>query len=66
MVWVIAFSSPDSLVISPKVYAINFNPAYQTFGTMTNPATETTSIGLLANAPLSWFLHRNLDNFIMT
>jgi hypothetical protein len=66
MVWVIAFSSPDCFVISPKVYAIKIISTYQNFGTVTNPATETTSIGLLANAPLSWFLHRNLDNFIMT
>jgi hypothetical protein len=33
---------------------------------VTNPAAETKSIGLLANALLSWFLHRHLDNFIMT
>jgi hypothetical protein len=33
---------------------------------MTNPAAETRSIGLLAIAPLSWFLHRHLDNFILT
>jgi len=33
---------------------------------MTNPATVTKSIGLLANAPLSWFSHRHLDNFIVT
>jgi hypothetical protein len=33
---------------------------------MTNPAAETMSIGLLANASLSWFLHRHLDYFIMT
>jgi len=33
---------------------------------MTTPASETKSIGLLANAPLSWFLHRHLDNFILT
>ena len=33
---------------------------------MTNPATKTMSIGLLANALLSWFLHRHLDNFIVT
>jgi hypothetical protein len=29
MVWVIAFSSPDSLVISSKVYAVNFIPVYK-------------------------------------
>jgi len=33
---------------------------------VTNPATVTMSIGLLADAPLSWFLHRHLDNFIVT
>ena len=33
---------------------------------MTTPAIETTSIGLLANAPLSWFLQCHLDNFIVT
>jgi len=33
---------------------------------MTNSAAKTKSIGLLANAPLSWFLHRHLDNFILT
>jgi len=33
---------------------------------MTNPAAETKSIGLLADALLSWFLHRHLDNFIVT
>jgi hypothetical protein len=34
--------------------------------TVTTPATETKSIGLLAIAPLSWFLHRHLDSFIVT
>jgi hypothetical protein len=33
---------------------------------MTNPATVTKSIGLLADAQLSWFLHRHLDSFILT
>jgi hypothetical protein len=33
---------------------------YQTFGTVTNPATVTKVMGLLADAPLSWFLHRHL------
>jgi len=33
---------------------------------VTNPATETNTIGLLADAPLSWFLHRYLDNYIVT
>ena len=33
---------------------------------MTTPATVTKSIGLPAIAPLSWFLHRHLDSFIVT
>jgi hypothetical protein len=66
MVWVIAFSSPDSLVISPKVYERNLIITFQNFGTVTNPATVTKSIGLLANALLSWFLQRHLDSFTMT
>jgi len=33
---------------------------------MTNPATVTMSIGLLADAPLSWFLQSHLDCFILT
>jgi hypothetical protein len=34
--------------------------------TMTTPAAETKSIGLLAYVLLSWFLHCHLDNFIVT
>jgi hypothetical protein len=33
---------------------------------MTNPAAETKSIGLLADAQLSWFLQSHLDSFIVT
>jgi len=51
MVWVIAFGSPDSFVISPKAYESEFKATYSTFGTMTNPATVTMSIGLPADAP---------------
>ena len=43
-----------------------FKRTYKTFGTVTNPAAVTMSIGLLADAQLSWFLHRHLDKFIMT
>ena len=43
-----------------------FKPTYKTFGTVTNPATVTMSIGLLADALLSWFLHRHLESFIVT
>jgi len=32
---------------------------------MTTPAAETKSIGLLANAPLSWFLQCHQDNYIV-
>jgi len=32
---------------------------------VTNPATVTKSIGLPADALLSWFLHSHLDNFII-
>jgi hypothetical protein len=55
MVGLIAFGSPDSLVMSPKVYAIRFKPTYQTFGTVTNPAAETKSVGLQADAQLAAF-----------
>jgi len=33
---------------------------------MTTPAAQTKLIGLPADALLSWFLHRHLDNFIVT
>jgi len=33
---------------------------------MTTPAAVTKSIGLLAFAQLSWFLHRHLESFIVT
>jgi hypothetical protein len=66
MVWVIAFSSPDSLVISP-ISLSDWNHFHLSkFRTETNPAAETRSIGLLANAQLSWFLHHHLDSFILT
>jgi hypothetical protein len=54
-VWFIAFVSPDSFVMIPKVYASKFKATYQTFGTLTTPATETKSIGLPADAQLSAF-----------
>jgi len=49
-----------------RAYASEFKATYQTFGTVTTPAAETKSIGLPADAQLSWFLHRHLDNFIVT
>jgi len=33
---------------------------------VTTPAAETKSIGLLADALLSWFLQSHQDNFIVT
>jgi hypothetical protein len=51
------------LVISPKVYERNFIITYYNFSIVTIPATVTKSMGLLADAPLSWFLHRHLPNF---
>ena len=47
----VALGSPDSFVISPKAYESEFKVTYSTFGTMTNPATVTMSIGLPADAP---------------
>jgi hypothetical protein len=66
MVWVIAFVSPDSFVIGPKVYASKFNATYQTFGTVTNPAAGTKSIGLPANAQLSAFFALPLIKYTLT
>ena len=66
MVWVIAFVSPDNFSIGPKVYTSKFKATYQLFGTATTPAAETKSIGLPADAQLSWFLHRHLDYSILT
>ena len=57
---------PGQILNSPKVYESYFQPTYYTSCTVTNPAAVTKSIGLLANAPLSWFLHRHQDNFIVT
>ena len=43
-----------------------FNPLIKSGGTRTVPTAETTSIGLAANAQVSWFLQTHLDNFIVT
>jgi len=50
MVWVIAFGSPDNFVMGPKVYVSEINSTYQAFGSGTNPATVTKSMGLPADA----------------
>jgi hypothetical protein len=50
MVGLSAFVSPDSFVVSPKVYRSMFKPTYHILGTVTNPAAVTKSMGLLAFA----------------
>ena len=57
---------PGQLRHDEEHNANNFSNAYQIFGTMTTPATETKSIGLPADAQLSWFLQSHLDSFIVT
>jgi hypothetical protein len=60
LVGLIAFGSPDTFVINPRVFESEFKATYQYFNTMTIPATVTKSMGLPADAPLSWFLHCHL------
>ena len=55
-----AFGSPDSLVINPKVYADNSFSLIKLCGTRTNPACETKSAGLPADAQLAVFFARRL------
>jgi len=43
-----------------------FNPFIKFRTTWTAPAAETESIGLAADAQVSWFLLTYLDSFIMT
>jgi hypothetical protein len=51
-----AFGSPDSLTINPKVYAFNFFFSIKSCSTGTDPATETKSPGLPADALVPCFL----------
>ena len=46
-----------------KSMRVNLIPLIKFCCTVTNPATETKSIGLPADALLSWFLHRHLRQF---
>jgi hypothetical protein len=57
---------PGQLHHDEQHFANNISTTYQILCTGITPAAETKSIGLLANAPLSWFLHRHQDNLIMT
>ena len=43
-----------------------FHLLIKSFATRTIPAAETKSIGLQADAQLSWFLQCHLDSFIVT
>jgi hypothetical protein len=43
-----------------------FDPLTKSCGTRTVSAAETKSIGLQANARVSWFLQHHQDNFIVT
>jgi len=45
---------------------VNINQLIKFCGIRTVPAAETKSIGLQADARVSWFLQRHLDNFIVT
>jgi len=42
-----------------------FNQLFKSCATRTDPAAETKSIGLQADAQLSWFLLFHLDSFIV-
>ena len=57
-----AFDSPDSFVINPKVYAGNSFSLIKFRGTRTNPASETKSHGLPADAQLAAFFARRLES----
>ena len=56
-----AFGSPDSLIINPKGYADSFYSLIKFCSTRTNPATETKSPGLPADAQLAAFFARRLE-----
>jgi len=45
---------------------VNINSLIETCGTLTDRAAETKSIGLPADARVSWFLLFHLDSFIVT
>jgi len=57
-----AFGSPDSFVMNPKVYTINVSPFIKFCCTLTNPSCETKSHGLPADAQLAAFFARRLES----
>ena len=62
MVGLIAFASPDKSSITPTSITIIYTHLLY-FYTVSNPASVTKSMGLSADALLSWFLHRHLPTF---
>jgi hypothetical protein len=57
---------PGQLHHDEEHFASNISATYQILCSGITPAAETKSIGLPASPQLSWFLHRHLDNFIVT
>ena len=58
---------PGLLLDQPqKSMSVNSFQLIKFFCTRTVPAAKTKSIGLQADAQVSWFLHRHLDSFIVT
>jgi hypothetical protein len=62
LVGLIAFASPDKSSLTPTSITVNFTHL-SNLCTVSNPASLTKSMGLSADAPLSWFLHRHLPTF---
>jgi hypothetical protein len=57
---------PRLLLNQPhKSMRVTINPLRKSCFNRTVPAAETKSIGLLSNAHLSWFLHLQLDSYIV-
>ena len=50
----------------PKAMRVKSSQLIKSCGTLTDPATETRSIGLPANALAVMVFARHLDNFIVT
>ena len=50
----------------PKSMRVKSSPLIKFCGTRTVPAAETKSMGLAADALVSWFLLTHLDSFIVT
>jgi hypothetical protein len=63
MVGLSAFVSPDNFVIGPKVYESEFKATYSTFGTLSNPAAVTRSMGLPSDAPVVMVFASSSANF---